>query len=116
MTEVSKIYLYVPYSQKDKAKEYGAQFDPDCRLWFAPIKSNGKHYHHVNYDKLKKIFEKKQKKVPYSVPYEKRSRAKELGLHWDPEMEYVDDGFIRQGQWCSYEFDDEILEFEKYSD
>ena len=31
-----KLYLYVPFSQKDEAKEKGAKYDPDLKLWYLP--------------------------------------------------------------------------------
>lgn len=29
-------YLYVPYSQKEQAKEVGCKYDPENKVWFAP--------------------------------------------------------------------------------
>jgi hypothetical protein len=31
-----KLYLYVPFSQKEEAKELGAKYDPDLKLWYLP--------------------------------------------------------------------------------
>jgi len=31
-----KLYLYVPFSQKEEAKEKGAKYDPDLKLWYLP--------------------------------------------------------------------------------
>ncbi len=32
----TRVYLEVPYSEKDQAKELGAWWDPDLRKWFVP--------------------------------------------------------------------------------
>jgi len=32
----SKIYLDVPYAQKDEAKSLGARWDPSTKKWYAP--------------------------------------------------------------------------------
>lgn len=31
-----KIYLNVPYTEKDKAKDLGARFDMSCKRWYVP--------------------------------------------------------------------------------
>ena len=116
---MSKLFLFVPYSQKDKAKELGAKFDGDSKKWYAPKKSNGKHFRSVMYDKLKELFGKKQKSVPYSVPYDDKDKAKILGLFWDPDIEYSCFDYeeqikiYKQGAWCSYENDKFDIPYEK---
>ena len=93
--EIPRKYLNVPYLQRDKAKELGAFWDSDVKRWYAPRKSNGKYYHSVNYNKLDKLFEKEQIKIPYKVSYNDRATAKELGMCWSPEMKC----------WYHYEHD-----------
>jgi len=36
-----KLYLYVPFSQKEEAKEHGAKYDPVIVLKFYEIKNTG---------------------------------------------------------------------------
>ena len=31
-----KLYLYVPYSMKEEAKEKGAKYDSEMKLWYLP--------------------------------------------------------------------------------
>ena len=38
----SKIYLMVPYPEKDLAKQLGAKFDGEQKLWYVPIDTHGK--------------------------------------------------------------------------
>lgn len=33
---MSKVFLKVPFVQKDEAKEKGAKFDSDSKLWYCP--------------------------------------------------------------------------------
>ncbi len=58
---IEKVYLSVPYEKKNIAKKYGAWWDPQEKRWYAPKKSNGKHFRTVNYDKLYKLFLKNDK-------------------------------------------------------
>jgi hypothetical protein len=30
----NRVYLNVPYDEKDEAKKMGARWDPNCKLWF----------------------------------------------------------------------------------
>lgn len=60
-----KIYeseLYVPYENKDKAKEYKCFFNPELKAWF--ISSNNEHYDEMSnlYTKtyLKNIYKNKE--------------------------------------------------------
>ncbi len=34
-----KIYLFVPYSEKDSARALGAKWDKDCKKWYS-LESN----------------------------------------------------------------------------
>lgn len=35
-----KTYLYVPYEEKNQASNLGARYDPDIKMWYAPIGSD----------------------------------------------------------------------------
>lgn len=124
-----KTYLYVPYSQKDICKENGGRFDPDyeysedeiCSMtprsnkgrWFYNKKSNGKHFHSINYTKLDKFFLRPQRMVPYNVPYADREEAKKYGLKFTNQ--YVCSDGYKAKTWYLYEHDiiDPSLPFEK---
>lgn len=54
--QIDRVYLNVPYKQKDIAKGLGAWWDPQKKSWYAPKKCNGKYFRNVNYDKLKQLF------------------------------------------------------------
>ena len=36
-SQKTKLYLDVPYQEKDRAKELGAWWDPDRKEWFVPV-------------------------------------------------------------------------------
>ena len=36
MKNQDKVYIDVPFKEKDKAKELGAWWDPDRKSWFVP--------------------------------------------------------------------------------
>lgn len=44
---IQKFYIYCPYKYQEEAKSYGAKWDKNKKLWYAPNKTT--------YDKLKKF-------------------------------------------------------------
>jgi len=57
----TRIWLKVPYSEKEKAKELGAQWDAKEKKWYCSSKQE-----YLN------------------VPYALKDKAKALGAKWDP--------------------------------
>lgn len=121
-----KTYLYVPYSQKDVAKMYGARYDPayewgdeECPMrpksgkgrWYYP-KKEGCHYRNINYTELDKMFLVEQCMIPYNVKYSERHIAKEHGLSWYSNYRFPSGR--KGGIWFIYEKDSPAyLPFEK---
>ncbi len=44
LTKGNKIYLYVPYSDKEEAKQYGCRWNPDKKKWYCFEKNEHKEY------------------------------------------------------------------------
>jgi hypothetical protein len=75
-----KVYLSVPYSEKNAAKKLGAQWDEDKKQWFIFITEDA--------EPFKKwlspvILEDRPEKVYLNVPYKEKDDAKKLGARWD---------------------------------
>lgn len=60
LTDEKRIWLKVPYAEKDKAKELGAKWDASAKKWYC---SNKREY--------------------LNVPYALKDKAKALGAKWD---------------------------------
>ena len=68
-----RIYLKVPYPEKDDAKSLGAKFDSDIKLWYLEGNSN-----------LRKINERWA--VYLDCPYSEKDEAKEKGAKFDSDL------------------------------
>lgn len=64
-----KVYLNVPYAQKDEAKALGAQWDAGEGLWY--VREGADLTHFAGFG------------IYLSVPYEEKDSAKLLGAKWD---------------------------------
>lgn len=64
-----KVYLNVPYAQKDEAKALGAQWDAGEGLWY--VREGADLTHFTGFG------------IYLSVPYEEKDSAKLLGAKWD---------------------------------
>eukprot|EP01038_Epipyxis_sp_PR26KG_P008061 gene8061-10921_t len=69
-----RVYLAVPYDEKDRVKELGARFDGDNRSWYVD-----------KFESLNPIFDEFQR-VYLEVSYEQSSELKKEGGLWDPQM------------------------------
>ena len=83
----SKVYLDVPFSENEQAKQLGARFDWDTKKWY--IFSN-----HSNLDKLQekwKIITELPTKVYLAVSFSENEQAKQLGARfdWDTKKWYT---------------------------
>ena len=67
-----KLYLYVPFSQKDEAKEKGAKYDPDLKLWYLPP--------------VKDPLEVEQFWAFLENTYEDRNQLKRMGAKFHPKI------------------------------
>ena len=75
---MSKVFLYVPYEEKERAKVLGAKYDVDLKSWYC--------------DDGKKICIDEWSKRFVDVPYDKKDEFKSLGCKWD--------GYVKK--WYTY--------------
>jgi hypothetical protein len=66
-----RIYVDIPYSLKEKAKDYKIKWDADKKKWFS-LASN------THIDKLEKVYLK--------VPYKDKDYVKKNGGGWDADV------------------------------
>lgn len=72
---MSKVYLYVPYEEREKAKKLGARWDMERQQWYATREI-------AEQSDLKKYLAK-PKRIYYKIPFEHKDKAKQLGGRWD---------------------------------
>lgn len=76
---MNKIFLSVPYENKNKAKKYGAYFCSKSKLWYIP--------ENIDEDKkdiLTSLFDKAlDKEIYLNVKYDDKDIAKSHGCKWD---------------------------------
>ena len=68
---MTKTYLLVPFAEKSKAKEFGAQWDPEKKLWFTEKKT----------PELEKF-----NLIRLYVPFSEKDVIKEKGAIWNSDM------------------------------
>lgn len=89
--QTARQYLDVPYEEKDAAKELGAKWDRQERLWYMPPGANledVQKWMPKEAEKEQQPQQPAQKNEPrqyLAVPYEEKDAAKELGAKWDAE-------------------------------
>jgi hypothetical protein len=74
-----KIYIFVPFKEKNIAKERGCRWDGDRRRWYFK-------WNPANRDgavEILKRFGTRRIKLWLDVDYEKKDKAKRLGCRWD---------------------------------
>ena len=90
--DANRVYLDVPYSSKNEAKELGAKWDKEQKAWYAPAGSD--------LTKFDKWLKQPEPQVPIEnpgaqvseentylgVPYLERQKVKALGAKWDKEQ------------------------------
>lgn len=84
-----KIYLYVPYKDKEIVKTYGAKFDVNARKWYIDSKSSHVEYLTNNYPDINPY-----EKVYIDVSYSEKENAREFGakFDWDKKLWYITRG------------------------
>jgi len=85
-----KIYLEVPFKDKDIVKEKGAKWDKNKAKWF--IYSDNQ-YKEELLAKMKEIQKENGAKIYLNVKFEDKNKAKEKGAKWDKA----------EGKWYTYE-------------
>ena len=77
--ESNKIFICVPFSEKDESKKLGALWAKSNKLWYIPYTIK-KEYE----EELKKKFNIASKSIIYlNIPYDNRNDAKSHGCKWD---------------------------------
>lgn len=91
--DTSKIYLDVPYKDKDEAKSLGAKWDRQERAWFVPADSDMTAFSKWTTTEpvakkespaVEKVESQKERQY-LAVAYEDRGAAKAAGAKWDKE-------------------------------
>lgn len=97
--EPAKIWLAVPYREKNLAKKLGAQWDKETRRWYAPQTSPEEMNKFAAWlpkeaQSMSSSSEIAEKKVWLAVPYDEKEQAKRLGARWDGKAKswYVPEG------------------------
>lgn len=89
--ENGKIWLKVPFSEKDEAKQLGAKWDKKEKMWFAPEGEDAQKFA-AWLPENKAAAQQKEKpqeprlateKTYLNVPYREKGQAKKLGARWD---------------------------------
>jgi len=96
-----KIYINVPYAEKDQAKTLGARWDKQEQSWYVPVgidfsnfekwshRNTGTEEHHTKEIRTEEAIDSRRY---LAVPYEDRQAAKDAGALWDKHAKswYVD--------------------------
>lgn len=98
---LEKIYINVPYAEKDQAKTLGARWDKQEQSWYVPVgidfsnfekwshRNTGTEEHHTKEIRTEEATDSRRYLI---VPYEERQAAKNAGALWDRHAKswYVD--------------------------
>ncbi|NDV26902.1 zincin-like metallopeptidase domain-containing protein [Desulfovibrio sp. JC010] len=89
--ENGKTWLKVPFSEKNEAKNLGAKWDKDQKMWFAPEGTDLQKFN-AWLPENKAVAQQKEEvqepkpateKTYLNVPYSEKGQAKKLGARWD---------------------------------
>ena len=88
LAEGDKIYIHVPYEQKEQAKALGAHWDIQERSWYIPAEVAPEPFSAWRQETAPepidiKVHEPEQDRQYLAVPYEERESAKQAGALWD---------------------------------
>ena len=76
-----KVYIDIPYSNKEDAKEIGARWDPIKKLWYYTEETKlGEIF------KLNNLAKIKPTKITIDIPFLCKDDIKKLGLYWDANI------------------------------
>lgn len=88
--EQGRLYLSVPFHDKEEVKQYGARWDANSKQWFVLETQDSEKF-------------QRWKKIYLDVPFGEKDQIKSLGGIWDKESM----------KWCipGYLFDDQFLKW-----
>lgn len=108
LSESSREYLSVPYSDKDAAKAGGAKWDKDKRQWYYPDKSAVppalNQYRKGSTESRERQDQDVKQRAYLDVPYDEKDKAKRAGAQWDS----------KRRQWYAPHADDVSSTLKKY--
>lgn len=85
-----RIYINVPFPEKDEAKDLGARWDRSKKSWYVPIGVDRSKFEKWDKPEQSEKLENTQteaevesKRTYLAVPYEERNAAKAAGARWD---------------------------------
>ena len=103
-----RVYLNIPYKEKQSAKSKGARWDPEMKSWYVARDSrkNFSEYKQKQVQqktKQEKIAQAQQKhpgRVYINVPFTQKQDAKKDGAKWDPSIKswYVTQSIVHKFQ------------------
>lgn len=76
-----RVNLYVPYAEKDDAKQHGARYDMDLKQWYTTESNKSFKYLVEKYSQPRK----KGIKIYLNVPFDDKDDAKDKGAWYDAE-------------------------------
>lgn len=82
-TQDEPIYLNVPYAQREDAKELGAHWDAQQRLWYVDANADLKPFDQWRQMPTPSLDEVQDERQYLAVPFEERQLAKQAGALWD---------------------------------
>lgn len=97
--EPAKIWLAVPYREKNQAKKLGAQWDRETKRWYVlqtspEVMDKFAAWLPKEAQSMASSSEVAEKKVWLAVPFDEKEQAKRLGARWDGKAKswYVPEG------------------------
>ena len=79
-----RLFLSVPYKEKDEAKALGARWDRQARAWFVPEGTDPAPFAKWSTTEAEHVSEpEREDRVYLAVPYGERAVAKAAGARWD---------------------------------
>lgn len=79
----NKVYIKVPFNEKDEAKSRGAKFDGDTKMWFIPENKN------IDYSQFSRW------QIYLNSSFNEKDEVKSKGAKWDADLKkwYIPPGF-----------------------
>jgi len=76
----NRVYLYVPFEERERVKSLGAKWDGETKRWYVSKRFLSQ------YRKKLGQYENPVFNVYYNIPFDLKDEAKQLGARWDKEV------------------------------
>ena len=103
-----RVYLNIPFKNKDDAKKRGAKWDGDKKSWYVsrdarkdfPQYQQKQVHQKTKQEKIAQEQKKHPGRVYINVPFKQKQKAKEDGAKWDPSIKswYVTQSILHKFQ------------------